>query len=369
MFNQLKFLPASTETHVVCDYTMNLEQFAVPNIHAMAELSKTKWLQARICRKLGLPLFLQPAWLRNRARMIHPEIVHSHFGNVGARNTKQLTGLGIKHVVTFYGYDVSMLPRQQGWVMPAYLHMFDRIDGVFCEGTFMASEIEKLGCPRDKIIVHHLGVDLNKIPFKPRSWQPGSPLKILLAASFREKKGLPYAIRAIGEVAKKHDVQVTVIGDAAKSETSLNEKRKILEAITEFGLESKVKLLGYQPHSRFFSEAYDHHVFLSPSVTAKDGDCEGGAPVSLIEMAASGMPVVSSVHCDIPSVILDGQTGWLAGERDIESIVSCLESAIASYQSWGELLLRGRKHIEEHYCAVLQGKKLASHYEEISRSS
>ncbi len=51
-----------------------------------------------------------------------------------------------------------------------------------------------------------------------------------------------------------------------------------------------------------------HHLFLSPSVTAPDGDSEGGAPVSIIEAAATGMPVVSTTHCDIPQAVDDGVT-------------------------------------------------------------
>ena len=63
-----------------------------------------------------------------------------------------------------------------------------------------------------------------------------------------------------------------------------------------------------------------HDVFLAPSVTASNGDTEGGAPVAIIEMAASGMPIVSTRHCDIPSVVLDGVTGLLAAERDSEGL-------------------------------------------------
>jgi len=75
-------------------------------------------------------------------------------------------------------------------------------------------------------------------------------------------------------------------------------------------------MLGFQPHAILFEEAYKNHIFLSPSVTALDGDTEGGAPVTIIEMAATGMPIISTKHCDIPEVIKDGVTGFLANERD-----------------------------------------------------
>ena len=91
--------------------------------------------------------------------------------------------------------------------------------------------------------------------------------------------------------------------------------------IEKYNLRSKVRLLGYQPFSVMLEEAYGHHIFLSPSVTASDGDTEGGAPVGIIEMTASGMPVISTTHCDIPEVIQNGVTGLLAEERDVEGLI------------------------------------------------
>lgn len=40
---------------------------------------------------------------------------------------------------------------------------------------------------------------------------------------------------------------------------------------------------------------------LLPSVTIKNNDKEGGAPVAILEAQATGLPVVSSYHADIPA--------------------------------------------------------------------
>jgi len=81
-------------------------------------------------------------------------------------------------------------------------------------------------------------------------------------------------------------------------------------------------------------EAYRNHLFVSPSVTAEDGDTEGGAPVTVIELAASGMPVVSSLHCDIPEVLQDGVTGLLAQEKDVAGIESKLNWLLDNPEIW-----------------------------------
>ena len=57
----------------------------------------------------------------------------------------------------------------------------------------MARRLIDLGYPEDKVKVHHLGVDVEHIEFRPRQWDIGEPLKVLIAASFWEKKGILYA--------------------------------------------------------------------------------------------------------------------------------------------------------------------------------
>ena len=73
-----------------------------------------------------------------------------------------------------------------------------------------------------------------------------------------------------------------------------------------------------------------------------DGETEGGAPVTLIEMSAYGMPVVSTLHCDIPEVILDNRSGFLVPERDADALAERLEFLIAHPQKWEGIGKAGR---------------------------
>ena len=130
-------------------------------------------------------------------------------------------------------------------------------------------------------------------------------------------------------------------------------------------MKDDVKMLGFQPFSVLFDEAYKHHIFLSPSVTSSDGDTEGGAPVSLIEMMATGMPVVSTSHCDIPEVVQYGFDDWLVAERNVDGLVKRLRWLINHPNEWNDLLINGRKHVELEFSAIQQGKRLAEIYYEL----
>lgn len=364
LYNQVRFLPPEIETHVVCEKTAHLDQFAVPKIHCLADEPPVRRLTDRALRKIGIRRHL--GFVTRVAEQTESTILHSHFAPSGWHNMDAAVAAGALHVVSVYGADVTQAPQSASSSQDRHLTLFRRVAAVFCEGTAMADQVIALGCPREKAVVHHLGVDLEQLPFRPRVWTPGTKLRVLIAATFREKKGIPYAIRALGRVRERADLAITVIGDATGKPGDREEKDRILSAINECGLADRTELLGFQPHAVLIEEAYRHHIFLSPSITAGDGDAEGGAPVSIIEMAASGMPIVSSLHCDIPEIVLNGKTGWLAPERDAAALAGHLEWLIDHPDEWGAFLSAARTHMELEYDCRTQGRRLADHYRRLS---
>lgn len=227
----------------------------------------------------------------------------------------------------------------------------------------MAHSLAELGCPADKITVQPLGVEVERIPYRERSLGDQEHLKILIAGSFREKKGIPYALEAMGIVRREYPaLRATVIGDAGRRAAEQREKEKILQVIQKYGLEGAVTLAGYQPHEQLIKEYYNHHVFLSPSVIAADGDTEGGAPVTIIEASLSGMPVISTNHCDIPYVVQDGTSGLLVPERDVPALAEAIRKIIADREMIPRLGRNGSASIMNKHSAETQALKLKGIY-------
>lgn len=349
--------------HVVCERTENLDQFGVANIHSLADEPKWRQVWDKGLRKLRLRRHL--AHLVQVGRDINANIVHSHFGNVAWANLGAVKRIGVRHVVTFYGLDVNKLPMQQPVWRDRYAELFEHANLFLCEGSHMAQSLVKLGCPAAKVHVQHLGVDVERINFQPRCWQSGETLKVLIAASFREKKGIPYAIEALGRLRERVAIEVTIIGDAGAEPESQVEKTRILAALEQTGLAAHTRLLGYQSHAVMLQEAYAHHIFLHPSVTASDGDTEGGAPVCITEMLATGMPVVSTWHCDIPEVVGPAFHAFLAKERDSQGLSDCLTKLMEQPEQWEALARAGRQRVETEYHRVRQAARLAAHYKAV----
>ena len=87
--------------------------------------------------------------------------------------------------------------------------------------------------------------------------------------------------------------------------------------------------------------------------------------MALIEMSAYGMPIVSTFHCDIPEVVLDGKSGFLVPEKDTKGLAERLEHLINHPELWEPMGRAGRKHIEEEFNIVKQSVKLEEIYDSL----
>ena len=356
--NQLKYIKAFFPV-VFAQATQNLKQFPWDPIYLHSR--KSNHLLARGLRKLQV-LSKYPVF-DDIIKKHHPNILHSHFGDGGWYDLPLARKYRLKHVVTFYGYDVNMLPTQHPVWKQRYKELFERADLFLCEGPHMAKCLAKIGCPVEKLKVQRIGVEVDKILFVPRKLGEDGLVKILIASTFREKKGIPYALEAVGILKKDYPkIRITLIGDATTEKRDQEEKKKIMDIIERYDLEPITRIMGFQPYNVLLKEAYNHHIFLSPSVTADDGDTEGGSPVTITEMAASGMPIVSTWHCDIPEVVLNNQTGFLVSERNVQELSLALEKLINSPESWVDFGIASRAHMENKFNIANSIKYLEEYY-------
>lgn len=351
---------------IACETVQNLEQFPMKYIYSINNETKLIYFIRKIKKKIGLVHNLPI--LEEIIKKEKPDIIHSHFAPEAYNNYRIAKKYNIKHVVSFYGYDVNMLPKQNGW-LKKYQKIFNNIDLVLCEGEFMADSICKLGCPPNKIQVQRLGIDLNKIKFLPRKIDK-KQINFLIIGTFREKKGITYALEALGILQENfNDFTVTIIGDATKEERDKTEKSKILNIITKYNLSDKVKMLGFLPYNNIIEESYNSDIFLSPSVVSSDGDTEGGAPVTIIEMAASGMPVISTTHCDIPFVLGNLNKDILVEERNSNALKDTIISLINQEIKVLDLENDNRRFIEENLDLKKCSYQLVDRYNKLLRNS
>jgi colanic acid/amylovoran biosynthesis glycosyltransferase len=294
------------------------------------------------------------------------QIMHAHFGWSAPIGLSLKEALGIPLVTTFYGLDISAIPQDKYW-LAFYKKLFREGDVFLVEGSHMKSLLTDIGCEPEKIRIQKVGVDVEAIQFTPRVMpKSDSAVRILMCGRFTEKKGIPYGIRAFDKIlkhlkARGITAELRIIGDG-------EDRIEIEKLIAELSLDKAVVLLGNLQHEGFIAELQRAHIFLAPSVTAANGDSEGGAPTVLLEAQASGLPVISTYHADIPEVVVDNVSGLLAKERDVDDLAEKLMFVVEKPDCWVEMGVSGRKHIEDNHDIIKLVLRLEQLYSELAFS-
>jgi colanic acid/amylovoran biosynthesis glycosyltransferase len=273
-------------------------------------------LAVRIARRAARPLNLARQKLDIVGLLVRsaPGIVHAHFGTVGIGVAAACELLRIPLVTSFYGFDVGSLPRELGGAS-AYARLFGTAAALTAEGPALARTLVHLGAPREKIKLLPLTLPeflLNEPQALGRD-QDGS-FNLLQIARFVEKKGIDVTLRALA-VARRAgvDARLVLVGDGPL-------RAEVESLIGDLNLGGAVTRPGFLAHrelAKYFAWA---HAYVQPSRTAANGDTEGGYPTTLIEAQARGVPVLATIHADIPLVVRHGVTGLLCAENDHEAL-------------------------------------------------
>ncbi len=365
IYNIIKNLK-SVKPIVISTLVSNLDHFPIDRLYTASSIKRFSWwwLVNLVQYHFGdrNEFFENMLYAKHIIKTNKAKLIHAHFGPSGVKMLPIKRSLKIPIITTFYGYDMSSLPSQGKWKND-YIKLFAEGELFLVEGCHMRKKLIGLGCPENKIKIMHIGVCLEKLKFKERSLKPGMKFIILFCGRFVEKKGLIYALNAVKNLKKKyHNFEFRLIGDG--SDREVVEKFIIIN-----NLESNVKLLGYQTHDVFVKQLEETHLLLQPSITAKDGDSEGGAPTVLLEAQASGVPVLSTLHADIPEVVKDGESGYLVPEKDSYSLSERMLYFLDNSDKWSQMGCAGRKHIEKNHDIKKQVKLLESFYINLSKDS
>ncbi len=322
------------------------------------------WARRLSARFLRIPRHREPVFEHPRTyreiRKHRVSVLHSHFGFTGFDVLPVKRRSGLPMVTTFYGYDVSVLPRHEEW-----RHNFSRLfrDGeVFtAEGPVMKSRLVELGCQPEKVHIVKLGICLEKYRFRNSPVrEPGRGPRVLFCGRLTEKKGLEYALRALRRSREVlDDIELHIIGDG--------ELRSEIETfIVENQMTSYTFLHGSQSHERVIDELQKADLLIVPSVTGSDGDTEGGAPTILLEAQACGVPIVASRHADIPNVVVEGGSALLSDERDDSMLAKNILEVLRDPQCRSRMGDVGRRFVEQHHDVSSQIAKLEEIYGQLA---
>jgi len=223
----------------------------------------------------------------------------------------------------------------------------------------MAEKIIKLGCAPNKVRLQQLSVDTNK--YKPRksNQNDSGHINILTVGRLVEKKGIELAIDAFSRLHKEYNLRYRIAGDG-------HLRHRIENKIRALDLEDKIEMLGLIDQTEVQKELDKADLFLLPSVTSKSGNQEG-TPTALLEAQACGVPVVSTLHAGIPEIVLDGVTGFLVEEGNVEELALGLKKLLEMPDRWEEMGKEGRQHVLEVHSIPVMTCRLEKLYNSVTK--
>jgi len=266
------------------------------------------------------------------------DVVLAEYGMVGAMVTEACRLARVPLIIHFHGADAYYKKNIDEYAV-LYKKAFAYASAVIAVSKDMVGKLISLGAPADKIFNASCGVDTANFSQIDIS---DSKSNFLFVGRFVEKKSPQSLVKAFKIVNNKlPDAKLWMVGDGP-----LFEETKAL--VMQLGLSDNITLTGVLKTGQIKVLMKQMRCFVQHSVTAANGDSEG-TPVTVLEAASSGLPVVATRHTGIKDAVIDGTTGFLVDEFDINSMAEKMIIMAESPQLAAQFGEAGRAHMISNY--------------------
>lgn len=236
-------------------------------------------------------------------------------------------------------HDIPKIPKKV--LLEKYQDTFNKSDLILAISEFTKNELIKLSCPKNKIVIHHMGVDLRL--FRSKQKRKKQDFVFSMIGRFVEKKGFKYGLLAFRKLLDQNPnkkFKLNLVGGGLLEE-------QLKQLVVDLNLGSLVKFHGKLSQDEIVNIIHSSDILIVPSITALDGDREG-LPVVLLEALACGVAVIATKHTAIPEVV-SSNIGFLVRERSIIDLVNAMSRVVYDKNLKNRLEENGRKIINLEY--------------------
>ncbi|MEC5183002.1 colanic acid/amylovoran biosynthesis glycosyltransferase [Cryobacterium sp. MP_3.1] len=311
-------------------------------------------------KRYSYPVLVNPTPLVEILRREEADVVHAHFGPEGVYSRTAARRLGLPHIVSLYGYDMTvtskalLVTRRASFVHYALRRrQLLRGESTFiCVSEYIRNRAVEFGLDPSRSVVIPVGVDTVAFAQTPVPAEP----HVVHVARLVEKKGTRDLIQAFKTVSQKiAGARLIIVGDGPL-------RSELVALVERLGLSRSVDFRGTLARAESIDEIRKGAVFCLPSVTAANGDQEG-LPQVILEAGALGRPVVATFHSGIPEGVVEGLSALLVPEGAPKDLASALISVLSDSGAGQRMGDAGRKFVVENYDLRSQTAKLEAVYE------
>jgi len=224
------------------------------------------------------------------------------------------------------------------------LALMRRFDHLIAVSHATKTEMVAAGIPPSLISVIHNAIDTDA--WSPRyatlglkeelGLEQGYPV-IGYVGRIMPEKDLETWLRAAALVAQRYSAaQFVLVGEGRDGDT-LGQLQRLA---TELGIAERVHFPGYRTHLLPVYGSFDLFVLSSR---------REGLPNSILEAMAVGLPVVTTDVAGTSELVLDGQTGYVVPQGDVDRLAHAMVTLVADTQLRQRMGQAGRERIESEF--------------------
>ena len=253
----------------------------------------------------GLPHFI---------KKIKPDIVHvqCHLNLTAVKSVITARDIPVPVVTTIHGVFSKINPLLD-LAQLSYLYtiggiIFKNSDRIICLTKRDSYDLERFGCPSEKISVVPNGVDINL--FRPR--KESEKITVMWHGRFVASKGLDILVKAASKVIQKSclDIKFVLVGDGPL-------KQKIMVMCEKLGITKDVMFVDRLPLDEVAQLLSRASIYVLPSI-------KEGMPWALLEAMACGKAVVASDISGVNDIITHRENGLLVPPKNIDAFTDAI---------------------------------------------
>lgn len=284
------------------------------------------------------------------------QITHCHFGHIGNLICEliELNFLNKTKVInSFHGFDI--LPHKTGYYKNKYRSLF-KFSSIFTVNSKYTYSIFEEIIDHRKEDINIIPVSLDTVYFNKCNVRFSNIVRLIFIGRLISWKAPLFCLEILKRIRNKgYPVHLTIVGDG---EEMLNCK----EFIQDNGLNEIVELTGALDQDAIINKLWESDIYIMPGVSdPKSGRAEAQGLV-IQEAQAMNLPVVVSSAGGMKYGMIDGETGFVVDERNVDGFVEKISWLIDNPKKRIEMGRKGREYVVENFDYRVLGAKLLNIY-------
>jgi glycosyltransferase involved in cell wall biosynthesis len=244
---------------------------------------------------------------------LKPSSILCYYGEIGLRIVDIAYELGIPTIAYLHGGSDL---KQNRWFRWSFKRRLRRFAEVVVVNEEERAWMLDAGASPERIHVIPCGAPTRL--FSPIEARHGGTVRFVMVSRLAEEKGCRESIEAFARVVtKRRDVSLDIFGDGPA-------RTELEGLVTTLGLADRVTFHGHVESMELARALPRCDVFLQHSLGNE------GSPVSVVEAMACGLPVVATSVGGNVDLIIDGSTGFIVPERDVQAMAQSMERLLDS---------------------------------------